>query len=137
MAARDTFGRDALHYAALRNDVEAALRLLSEGADPSAADKAGLTPLHFAAQAYSLEVARLPVQAGANVSAEDRYGNTPLGRAVFESEGRGELIALLLEHGADPRKPNKTGQTPLGLARLVANYDVAQFFADLDEPDRT
>jgi ankyrin repeat protein len=53
--------------------------------------------------------------------------------AVFNSRGRGDLIALLREHGADPTAPNHSGQTPLGLARLIDNFDVAQFFADLPE----
>jgi hypothetical protein len=27
--------------------------------------------------------------------------------------------------------PCHSGQTPVGLARLIANYDIARFFADL------
>jgi ankyrin repeat protein len=56
MATKDPYGRWPLHYAALKNDVEAARRLLADGADPNAADKAGFTPLHFAAQEYSVAV---------------------------------------------------------------------------------
>ena len=41
------------------------------------------------------------------------------------------MITLLRERGADPRLANKSGQTPVGLARLIGNYDVARFFADL------
>ncbi|WP_263972339.1 hypothetical protein [Spongiactinospora rosea] len=41
------------------------------------------------------------------------------------------MIELLRRWGADPFKANSSGQTPLGLARLIANYDVARFFADL------
>ena len=135
MATKDIYGREPLQYAALKDDAEAAKRLLSEGADPNAADKAGFTALHFAAQEYSVAVAKLLLESGAKVSAENKFGNSPLGVAVFASRGRGELIALLLEHGADPHKPNKAGQTPLGLAHLIANYDVAQFFKEFDEPD--
>jgi hypothetical protein len=54
-----------------------------------------------------------------------------LGVAVFNSKGRGELIVLLRERGADAEAVNRYGQSPLGLARLIANYDVRQYFADL------
>jgi ankyrin repeat protein len=59
------------------------------------------------------------------------FGNTPLFVAVFSSRGDGGLIRLLRERGANPLIPNQSGQTPVGLARLIGNYDVAQFFADL------
>ena len=59
------------------------------------------------------------------------FGNTPLSMAVFESEGRGDLILLLRDHGADPLHVNEAGQTPVGLARLIASHDVAKFFTDL------
>ncbi|HTI26080.1 MAG TPA: hypothetical protein VL652_34145 [Kutzneria sp.] len=51
--------------------------------------------------------------------------------AVFESRGHGELIELLRAAGADPHAVNRSGQNPLGLARLIVNYDVRQYFADL------
>jgi ankyrin repeat protein len=50
--------------------------------------------------------------------------------ATFNSQGRGELIELLLEHGADSDLVNQHGQTPRGLAKLIGNYDVEQFFGD-------
>jgi hypothetical protein len=40
-------------------------------------------------------------------------------------------IELLREHGADPLRENENGQSPAGLAHLIANYDVARFFTDL------
>ena len=52
--------------------------------------------------------------------------------AAFNSRGDGTMIRLLREAGADPTKENATGQSPIGVARKIANYDVAQFFSDLD-----
>jgi hypothetical protein len=40
---------------------------------------------------------------------------------------------LLRSHGADPLHVNNSGQTPLGLARLIDSYDVAQFFAEISD----
>jgi ankyrin repeat protein len=105
--------------------------LLASHADPNSPDRDGFTPLHFAAQEYQIEAARLLLDAGADVNSINKYGNSPLFVAVFNSNGRGELISLLRSHGADPFLVNRSGQTPLGLARLIANYDVAQYFEDL------
>lgn len=127
----DRAGRSPLHYAAASNDISATTALLEAGADPSAPDRQGLTPLHFAAQEGSVTVAQLLLQQHAQVDQTDQFGNTPLSTAVFNSRGDGRMIELLREWGADPLKANNSGQTPLGLARLIANYDVARFFADL------
>jgi ankyrin repeat protein len=91
----------------------------------------GFTPLHFAAQEHAARVAEVLLEEGAEVDAPNVYGNTPLFVAVFNSRGRGTLIELLRAHGADPHHVNDAGQTPVGLARLIGNYDVARFFADL------
>jgi len=80
------------------------------------------------------------LEAGAAVDAADTYGSAPLHAAVFNSRGRGELIALLRQRGADPNHANRSSQTPLGLARLIGNFDVAHYFADVgrsgDSPER-
>jgi ankyrin repeat protein len=131
MTDTDKGGRTPLHYAALTNDVNAVSQLLGEGISPNAGDRMGFTPLHFAAEEGSLTAAEILLAAGAEVDALNRYGNTPLFIAVIRSRGHGELIQLLRRHGANPRHENNAGQSPFGLARLIANYDVAQFFADL------
>jgi ankyrin repeat protein len=128
---RDRAGRTDLHYAALENDRAKAQALISAGADLDAQDREGFTPLHFAAQQHSVAVAQLLVESGAKVDSINRHGNSPLWTAVFNSKGRGEIIDLLRAAGADPHCTNAAGQTPVGLARLIANYDTARFFADL------
>ena len=133
MAGIDAQGRTPLHHAALADDADAVSALLTEGADPNVPDRLGFTALHLAAQEGAIPAAAILLAGGAQVDAVNSYGNTPLFTAVFNSRGRGELIQLLRHHGADPRHPNNTGQTPVALGRLIANYDVAQFFADLTE----
>jgi ankyrin repeat protein len=133
MSEVDEYGRSPLHYAALANDLDAAGARVAAGDDPNLRDVNGLTPLHFAAQESAAEVAALLLSAGAEVDGADVHGNTPLMTAVFESRGRGDLIELLRANGADPFRPNASGQTPVGLARLIGNYDVARFFADLPD----
>ena len=129
----DREGRTALHYAALSNDLPEVRRLLEAGFVAGAADKSGRTPLHFAAQEYSVDAAVQLIQHGAPVDPQDSHGNTPLSNAVFYSQGRGELIRLLREAGADPHLKNRHGVSPISLARTVANYDLRQFFNDIPE----
>ena len=128
----DREGRTALHYAANDGDLGTVQELIISGAEVGRTDRHGWTPLHFAAQAQAESVAKALLAAGAGVDAADADGNTPLSRAVFSSRGNGSLIKLLRSHGADPQRINRHGQSPAGLARLIANYDVAQYFADLE-----
>jgi ankyrin repeat protein len=131
MIRADKAGRFPLHYAAAANDADSVHHLLNHGADPNAQDGQGLTPLHLAAGQGAVEAAQILLTAGARVDLANRHGNTPLWTAVFNSRGTGEVIQLLRRYGADPNRPNNAGQAPVDLARRIANYDVAQFFADL------
>ena len=112
----------------MANDVAEVQARIDAGDDPNCGDRLGNTPLHLAAQEGSLEAARVLIDRGASVDQANQHGNTPLFVAVFNSRGRGDLIALLRERGADPLVVNNAGQTPAGLARLIANFDVAQYF---------
>jgi len=125
----DRMGRTELHYAALNADLSKVHALLLAGADPNASDDNGFTPLHFSTQSNSLSVSDALLEAGAKVDLADANGNTPLSKAVFNSNGGGELIKLLLGAGADRNMENNYGVSPLGLAKSIDNYDLVQFFS--------
>ncbi len=125
---QDRDGRTPLIHAAIDNKVEFAKLLLESDANVDAQDNLGYASLHYAAQNWFFEMAGLLIRYGAAIDLEDNNGNTPLGRATFASQGRGELISLLLKAGADRNHPNKYGQTPLNLSKLIANYNVSQYF---------
>ena len=129
----DREGRSQLHYTALEDDLETARALLVEGEDVDLRDRSGFTPLHFAAQAGSVDVARLLLDSGAEIDPTNDHGNTPLWTAVSNSRGAGEVIVLLRDRGADPFSRNKAATTPYGLAMLIDNYDIAQFFRDIED----
>jgi uncharacterized protein len=129
----DGLGRTELHYAASDGDVAKIRDLLSAGANPSTADDNGWTPLHFACQSNAADAVRALLAAGAAIDPADSHGNTPLFRAVFNSIGNGEIISLLRSAGADPAIKNAHGNSPLSLARTIANCNVRQFFDDIPE----
>ena len=133
-AQLDKFGRSSLHYAASDGDASEVARLIAAGEDVNLRDRGGWTPLHFAAQKSSAAAARVLIEAGATIDVRDTDGNTPLFRAVFSSGGNGDVIGLLRSAGADPLLQNNHGVSPLSLAHLIANYNVAQFFSDLPQP---
>ena len=133
MKALDREGRSDLHYAARSGDLSAVRKFVSDGADVNLQDKRGWAPLHFAAQARSAEVATFLLAHGASVDPEDAYGNTPLSTVAFNYRGDGAVIKVLRAAGAAPKKKNKSGVSALSLARTIANYDVAQFYDDIEE----
>lgn len=129
----DRAGRSELHYAVIDRNLERIKELLRQGVNVNLADRNGWTPLHFAAQNSDEGMARLLLDSGASVDPRDANGNTPLSTAAFNSRGRGELIALLRQRGADATSVNNFGVSPVSLARTIANYDVARFFSDVTE----
>jgi hypothetical protein len=71
------------------------------------------------------------VQGGVVRNWREELGRPSQPRSVGRVRGRGDLIELLRTHGADALHVNNAGRTPVGLARLIANFTVAQFFTDL------
>lgn len=127
LEGRDRDGRTCLFQAVVDGNGEITSLLIENGANVAIQDNEGETPLHFAAREYQLRIAELLLRAGAVVDAQDLHGNTPLARAVFASRGRGEMIKLLIAHGADRANKNNYGVSPLSLAESIGNYDVLQF----------
>jgi ankyrin repeat protein len=85
---------------------EAVMTLVTNGADPRAADAEGNTPLHGAALSRDAGVAAVLLDAGADHGAANREGLTPLGVAC--AAGNEALVRFLLERGAAPEPPRAT-----------------------------
>ena len=123
----DSIGCTALHYASVKCEVGAVNDFIEAGANIHASDSMGCTPLHFAANEYRLAAAQALLEAGALVDAENAGGNTPLSMAVLNSLGRGEMVLLLREHGADVDYRNERGVAPVRVASRLADYNIAKW----------
>lgn len=129
--SQDSDGRTPLMHAILAENasIEVVNLLLRLGADPNIRDRdQGWTALHFAAQVVRLDLVVALIDAGAKIDVEDEFGNTPLWRAVFSSQGKGDVIKALLSAGANPDKKNIHGVSPKILASNIANFNVSLFF---------
>jgi ankyrin repeat protein len=122
LAAQDKFVGTALHWAALKDNVDAARILIDAGADVNLPKIGGQeTPLHIAAERGSAEVATLLIDAGADIEARtaaSAEGAMPLHSAA--GTDRVDLVQLLIEAGADIEARNLPGGTPL-MAAASAN----------------
>ena len=120
-------GDTALHVAAAAYRHVIAGKLIDAGAVVRARNRRGAEPLHYAAdggpgspswnpEAQAATIAVL-IAAGADPNATDSSGVAPLHRAV-RTRCTGAVLALL-KGGADIRRKNKNGSTPLRLATLT------------------
>ena len=118
-------GDTALHVAAAAYRDALVVPLMESGANVRARNRRGAEPLHYAAdggpgaphwdpRAQAATIASL-LACGADPNAVDNSGVAPLHRAV---RGRcAAAVRALLDGGADARKKNKSGSTPLALAQ--------------------
>lgn len=78
---------------------------------------AGDTALHIAAAAFRRPVAELLIAQGANCRARNRRGAVPLHYAAdanrWDPTGQADVIACLIQAGADPNAVDRSGVSPL------------------------
>ena len=115
-------------------DVETALQLIEDGADPNARPAAGdrdqRPALMLAALLPETRLLRALIAAGADV--DQRSGSlTPLLAATRDSwHGRAEAVLTLLSNGADAQACDQDGNTPLHGAARAAEPGVLAMLLD-------
>lgn len=106
--------------------------LLEAGADPDPDDD--FLPLAVACQREDLVIARMLLKAGANPNGTELISGAPLMHAVVQ--GNGELVQLLLDHGATPAIDLPPEQ-PLGLVEIATVIGRNGIVSDLFEAGAT
>ena len=97
--------------------------LLENGMNPNHMNWHHVTLLHDMAQEGDIPKARLLLDHGADINAVDEeYRSTPLGFAA--RWGQREMVAFLIERGADPNKSNAVWSTPLAWARKKGHAEI-------------
>jgi ankyrin repeat protein len=115
--------RDAIFGAIRRGDLESVEKAV--GGDAQAVnepDEGNMSPLHIAVKHDKPEIVAWLVAHGANLEAVDTaHGATPLGWAAYL--GKTDVARILLEAGADVKRPNSYGKTPFQVAEMGAEGD--------------
>ena len=97
--------------------------LMENGMNPNHMNWRQFTLLHDMAHVGDIPKARLLLDHGANINAADEeYRSTPLGFAVRWRNR--DMVALLLDRGADPNKSGAAWATPLAWARKKGHADI-------------
>jgi ankyrin repeat protein len=117
-----------LHFAVTRGDEAMVALLLTNRADLTLRNPLGESALDIAAILGKPGIVRQLIAAGANVNAVSsaQGDGTPLHLATLG--GYREIVALLLEHGANPNVTanlSRSGVTPLMSAAALGNSEIA------------
>lgn len=131
-------GATPLHHALRNSDWELAKRLIKMGADVNAADFEGVTPLHLAVQGEDVELFKILLEKGADPNAVDERGNTVLHKVIRSAD----ITKLLLDHGADIKVKNKSGQSAFShMVERGASNEVLELLletgSDVNEVNRS
>lgn len=123
-SAAQADGMTALHWAAYRDNAEAAKLLLAAGGSAKAANRYGVTPLSLACTNGNSDIVRMLLAAGADPNATLRGGETALMTAA--RTGRVGPVKALLDAGAKVDAADRKGQTALLWAAADGHAEVVE-----------
>ncbi len=120
----------ALHEAVFQNTAEAIREALKGGAGIDSLDSLGRTALALAAACGYEATVNALVDAGADLeAAEARRGERPMHQAA--SEGKADMVRLLVKRGAAIEGRDGRNGTPLLIATIAGKADVIRTLAKL------
>ncbi|XP_069573130.1 ankyrin repeat domain-containing protein 50 [Brachyistius frenatus] len=125
LESRDSEGRTALHVASWQGCVEFVDILLKHGANPNAQDTEGRPPMHSVAWTGHAKVGRRLLEAsGVNIHLACHQGATAL--SIAAQEGHANIVAMLLERGANPDHIDKYGRSPVRVAGKQGHFHIVR-----------
>ncbi|XP_077393477.1 uncharacterized protein ankrd50l [Festucalex cinctus] len=143
LESRDSEGRTALHVASWQGNVDMADLLLKHGANPNAQDTEGRPPLHSVAWTGHTDVGRRLLSASTvNIDLNCHQGATAL--SIAAQQGHADVVAVLLQGGANPDHVDKYGRTPMKVAgrhgntkvvRLLESFGAKPYRSSMASPD--
>ncbi|XP_056279286.1 ankyrin repeat domain-containing protein 50 isoform X1 [Pseudoliparis swirei] len=125
LESRDSEGRTALHVASWQGCVEMVDLLLKHGANPNAQDTEGRPPIHSVAWTGHAEVGhRLLKNRAVVIDLPCHQRATAL--SIAAQEGHANVVAMLLERGANPNHVDKYGRSPVKVAGKHRHFDIVR-----------
>lgn len=119
----DGYGKTALHYAVIGEQIQTIKLLLHEGLDVNATDAEMETVLHYAASQDNITLIQFFLEHGALIEATSLRGQTPLLTAADNM--RVAAVKELLSHGAKINALDIMNRNALHLAIISAKADSA------------
>lgn len=107
---------------------DAALALISDGADVNQLSVDGTTALHWAVYKKDHELVSMLLDEDADPNIRNEYGATPM--TVASEHGDYAIMQALIEAGGDVESPNGEGQTLLMAVARTGNIDTAKLLID-------
>ncbi|XP_059199376.1 ankyrin repeat domain-containing protein 50 [Centropristis striata] len=125
LESRDSEGRTALHVASWQGCVEMVDLLLRHGANPNAQDAEGRPPMHSVAWTGHAEVGRhLLETSGISIDLACHQRATAL--SIAAQVGHANIVAMLLERGANPNHIDKYGRSPIKVAGKHGHFNIVR-----------
>ncbi|GEM_PF-6333265 len=120
----------ALHVAVMKNQAEAAKKLLDLGASVNlkTLDETGVTPLHLSATTGNADMAALLFDHGADLDIHASNGEPPLLTAA--RYGHQEMVDLLVSRGADLQATSAQGNNLLFMCIFANDTRAANLLLD-------
>lgn len=119
---RNSYGEDALMYAALHGHLLMVKHLIELGAS---VNKPGWTALHYAATYGHTDICNLLIEESAYIDAESPNRTTPLMMAA--KFVKRETVMTLINAGADPTPKNDAGLTAANFAEQAGDKELADW----------
>uniref|UniRef100_A0A0N4ZX42 Osteoclast-stimulating factor 1 n=1 Tax=Parastrongyloides trichosuri TaxID=131310 RepID=A0A0N4ZX42_PARTI len=107
-----------LHEASRRGNLKFVKECLDNGVSPNSLDKSGATPLFWACHSGFVDIVKLLLSLkNIDINNKNKMGDTALHAAAWK--GRGEIVELLVEAGADVNLKNDDKNKPVDLAKDI------------------